>query len=101
MARLQRAEQLPEIPTLDELGYPGFDVTTWYGLCTGGHAGGDHRQTCQRICNRTARPDVKAKLWLAEGAEVFYLPRKQFVAYLADDANRLKQLIKTTNITGE
>ncbi len=30
---LKRHEQLPEVPTFDESGYPGFEVTVWYGLC--------------------------------------------------------------------
>ena len=30
---LKRLPQLPEVPTLHESGLPGFDVTTWYGLC--------------------------------------------------------------------
>ena len=29
---LQRWPDLPEVPTLDEQGYPGFDATTWFGL---------------------------------------------------------------------
>jgi tripartite-type tricarboxylate transporter receptor subunit TctC len=101
VARLQRAEQLPDVPTLVELGYKGFDVTTWYGLSA-------PADTPNEITNKLAdafaavlrSPDVKAKL-ASQGAEVFYLPPKQFVAYLADDANRLRQLIKTANITGE
>jgi tripartite-type tricarboxylate transporter receptor subunit TctC len=101
VARLQRAEQLPEIPTLDELGYPGFDVTTWYGLSA---PAGTPAEITDKLAGAFATvlgsPDVKAKL-ATQGAEVFYLPRKQFVAYLADDANRLRQLIKTANITGE
>jgi tripartite-type tricarboxylate transporter receptor subunit TctC len=101
VARLQRAEQLPEIPTLDELGYPGFDVTTWYGLSAPAGTPAEITDKLASVFATVLRsPDVKAKL-AAQGAEVFYLPRKQFVAYLADDANRLKQLIKTTNITGE
>ena len=28
----KRAEQLPDVPTLDELGLKGFDVATWYGI---------------------------------------------------------------------
>ena len=28
----QRSGALPNIPTIAESGYPGFDVTTWYGL---------------------------------------------------------------------
>jgi tripartite-type tricarboxylate transporter receptor subunit TctC len=30
---LKRVSQLPEVPTLDETALPGFEVTTWYGLC--------------------------------------------------------------------
>jgi tripartite-type tricarboxylate transporter receptor subunit TctC len=101
VARLQRAEQLPEIPTLDELGYPGFDVTTWYGLSAPAGTPAEITDKLASVFATVLRsPDVKAKL-AAQGAVVFYLPRKQFLAYLADDANRLKQLIKTTNITGE
>ena len=28
----KRMPQLPELPTVSELGYPGFDVGTWFGL---------------------------------------------------------------------
>jgi tripartite-type tricarboxylate transporter receptor subunit TctC len=30
---LKRSPQLPGIPTIAESGVPGFDVTSWYGLC--------------------------------------------------------------------
>jgi tripartite-type tricarboxylate transporter receptor subunit TctC len=29
---LKRLPQLPDVPTLDEKGLKGFDVTTWYGF---------------------------------------------------------------------
>ena len=29
---LKRSSALPEVPTLDELGYKGFDITSWWGL---------------------------------------------------------------------
>ena len=29
---LKRAQALPELPTIAESGYPGFDVATWYGF---------------------------------------------------------------------
>jgi tripartite-type tricarboxylate transporter receptor subunit TctC len=28
---LKRAQALPELPTIAESGYPGFDIATWYG----------------------------------------------------------------------
>ncbi len=30
----KRSGQLPDVPTFQEQGVPGFDVTGWYGLCT-------------------------------------------------------------------
>jgi len=28
----KRAESLPDVPTVDELGFPGFDVSEWFGI---------------------------------------------------------------------
>ena len=30
----QRSSQLPDVPTFQEAGIPGYDVSGWYGLCT-------------------------------------------------------------------
>lgn len=33
VSTLKRSALLPEVPTLDESGVPGFDVTLWHGVC--------------------------------------------------------------------
>jgi tripartite-type tricarboxylate transporter receptor subunit TctC len=101
VASLTRAEQLPDVPTLQELGFAGFDVTTWYGIAV---PAGTPPAIVERLAAAFEQvlgsPDVKAKL-ASQGAEVFYLPPKRFAAYLADDAARLTKLIKSAHITGE
>ena len=34
VSTLQRNPQLPDVPTVAESGFPGFEVTVWYGACT-------------------------------------------------------------------
>jgi len=34
VSSLARNPQLPDVPTVAESGYPGFEVTVWYGVCT-------------------------------------------------------------------
>jgi tripartite-type tricarboxylate transporter receptor subunit TctC len=59
----QRSPQIPELPTMEELGFHGFDATAWFGLMA--PAG-----TPQRIVERLqveatkvmARPEVRSKL---------------------------------------
>jgi len=34
VSTLKRSPQIPDVPTVAESGYPGFEVTVWYGICT-------------------------------------------------------------------
>ncbi|MGE0745881.1 MAG: Bug family tripartite tricarboxylate transporter substrate binding protein [Rhodospirillales bacterium] len=59
----QRVTQAPDVPTIAELGYPGFDVTSWFGLI--GPAGMPPAAVA-RLAKDTkavlAMPEVKEKL---------------------------------------
>jgi tripartite-type tricarboxylate transporter receptor subunit TctC len=98
---MKRAEQLPDVPTLDEVGLKGFDVATWYGITA---PAGTLPAIVDRLASvlgkALASPDIKAK-FTAQGTEVFLLPPKEFAAYVQEDARRLTALIKSANIQGE
>src|SRR5258707_7047066 len=71
---MKRAEQLPDVPTLDEVGLKGFDVATWYGITA---PAGTPPAIVDRLASVLGRalasPDIKAKL-AAQGTEGFLLP---------------------------
>ena len=37
MTTLKRFSLMPDLPTVAELGLPGFDATTWHGLVAPAH----------------------------------------------------------------
>ena len=44
----KRSPQIPELPTMEELGFPGFEATAWFGLMApAGTPQADHRQAAQ------------------------------------------------------
>jgi tripartite-type tricarboxylate transporter receptor subunit TctC len=95
---MKRAQQLPDVPTLNELGLSGFDVSTWYGMTA---PAATPKPVMDKLTAAVSRvlnsPDVNAKL-MSQGAEVFLLAPKDFSTYLQEDAARLIKLIKNANI---
>jgi tripartite-type tricarboxylate transporter receptor subunit TctC len=98
---LKRARQLPDVPTLDELGLRGFDVATWYGITAPAATPKPVVEKLTAVISKVlTSPDVVAKL-TSQGAEIFLLPPKDFADYLQADAARLTRLIKSANIQAE
>ena len=54
-----RSPQLPDVPTLDELGLKGFDVYSWYGLCA---PGGTPKDIIDKLSAEVARALAKGDL---------------------------------------
>ncbi len=54
-----RSPQLPDVPTLDELGLKGFDVYSWYGLCA---PGGTPKEIVDKLSAEVARALAKGDL---------------------------------------
>ena len=59
----KRSPQIPELPTMEELGFPGYEATAWFGLM--GPAG-TPKPIVDRIHDETVKllalPDVRGKL---------------------------------------
>ena len=62
-SRAKRAASYPDVPTMVELGYPGFEATTWYGLVAPSKLPAAMAQRMNEDVNKVlAMPDVQASL---------------------------------------
>lgn len=96
-----RSAQLPEVPTLAEAGYPGFEMTTWYGLyATGGTPRPVVEQLHAELKRALATPEVQGKL-KGLGGEIGSLGIDEFGAFNRADYERFGKLIKDAAVKVE
>ena len=94
----ERFAPMPEIPTLHESGFPGFDTTQWLGLLA---PRGTSAEIVQRLYAETAKAlalqDVKERLAQAALLPVGNTPQ-QFAAVIRADIERWGKLAKELGI---
>jgi len=89
-----RSAVMPDVPTLNEAGVPGYDATIWLGLIA-------PKGTPAAIVNRlnaavtkiVAAPDVQAD-WAKQGAVAMTMSPDVFARYLADDIVKWERIVK-------
>jgi tripartite-type tricarboxylate transporter receptor subunit TctC len=88
-----RSSALPNVPTIDEAGIPGFDVTGWYGVLG---PSGMSRQLVQFLNGEMARaleqPDTRSLL-SREGADPIVETPESFAAVLAREIVVWRELV--------
>jgi tripartite-type tricarboxylate transporter receptor subunit TctC len=93
-----RAGILPDVPTIAESGYPGFEASVWYGFV--GPAGLPASVVARlhaEIQKALASPEVRERLTGA-GGEVLPGPVDRFTALLASERSRYERLIRDARI---
>ena len=97
----QRMAQAPELPTVAELGYPGFDVGTWFALW--GPAGVPPNVVAKlnaAIVRAAAMADVKEQLF-AQGLNSIASSAAELAAYQQSEQARWGKVIKNVGIKVE
>ena len=96
-----RSGELPNVPTISELGYPAAEMTTWYGMFV---TGGTPKPIVDKLSAELARilklPDVQARL-KGLGGEPGNISVEQFAELNRAEYERFGKLIKTANIKAE
>jgi tripartite-type tricarboxylate transporter receptor subunit TctC len=93
-----RSEVLPDVPTLNEAGVPGYEATIWLGLmaprATPKAVVDKLNDTVSRIVGQS---DIKQR-WGKQGAVPMVMTPEVFDKYMRDDIAKWARVIKTANI---
>jgi tripartite-type tricarboxylate transporter receptor subunit TctC len=96
--RGRRAKGHPNVPTMQELGYPGFEATTWYGLVGPGKLPAAVAAKINRDVNTAlAMPDVQERLD-AFGAEDGGGSQEKFAAFITTEIAKWTKVVKEGNV---
>ena len=99
--RTKRAKGHPNVPTMEEHGFPGFEATTWYGLAGPGKLPTAIAQKMNEDVNKVlAMPDVQEKLD-TYGAEDGGGTREKFAAFIRAETSKWAKVVKDGNIRVE
>lgn len=92
----KRSSSAPGIPTVAELGYKGFDVSTWYGLFLPAGTSKDIVATVHgQVDELLAMPETVAAIQ-AQGAEVQRMGADQFAALVKSDFQKWKGIVEAS-----
>jgi tripartite-type tricarboxylate transporter receptor subunit TctC len=99
--RAKRVKSYPDVPTMDELGYPGFDATTWYGLVGPGKLPTVIAQKMNEDLNKVmAMPDVLER-FETYGAEGGGGSPEKFAAFIQSEIAKWSKVVKDGNIKAD
>jgi tripartite-type tricarboxylate transporter receptor subunit TctC len=97
----RRTTLLPEVPTLDELGVPGYEAGSWYGiLAPAGTPRAIVAKLHAAIVHALAQPEVRERL-VGEGAEVIGSTPEAFAAHITAELARTGKLVRAAGIRME
>jgi tripartite-type tricarboxylate transporter receptor subunit TctC len=92
---------MPEVPTIEEAGVPGYELSSWYGILA---AAGTPRAIVDQlhadIVKIVAMPDVQ-KVMIEGGSDPQSSTPDEFLARIRADVAKFSALVKSSGIKGE
>ena len=98
---LQRSPLFPDVPTMAEQGFPGFEINNWQGFIAPAGTPPHIIKLLNEATNQAlADPAIKAQM-LAQGNELGGGTPEQFAAHIKAEAERWGKLVKRVGIAAD
>jgi tripartite-type tricarboxylate transporter receptor subunit TctC len=98
---LKRNSALPDVPTLDEIGLKGYEVTSWFGLVA---RAGTPRETVMRLnaaLNNASNTPKLREILESRGADVVQGTPEDFLNFVKNEITKFAPVIKRTGVQVE
>ncbi|HVL75203.1 MAG TPA: tripartite tricarboxylate transporter substrate binding protein [Noviherbaspirillum sp.] len=97
----KRSPLLPDVPTVAELGYPGFEVSVWYGFAAPAGTPPAIVAKLNQEMNKALQADDVKKIFADSGVEPLGGSVQQFDAFFKAQTERWGKVIKEANVTAD
>ncbi|MFJ1298448.1 Bug family tripartite tricarboxylate transporter substrate binding protein [Pseudomonadota bacterium AL_CKDN230030165-1A_HGKHYDSX7] len=90
----QRVPDMPDVPTIAERGYPGFEAVTWFGLAAPDGVPPEIVQRLNAEFTKALKTPDLAKKYQEQGARVLTSTPEEFARLIHDDRIRWGKIVK-------
>lgn len=101
LGSLKRSPSLPDVPTIAESGYPGFEVISWWGVVAPAATPKDIvARLNAEIVRIMASPDARERIG-ALGADIMTSTPEHFAGYIRSEQAKWAQVIRESGAKAE
>ncbi len=93
IAQPKRAGIMPDLPTMDEAGMPGFDAGIWIGLLAPAGTPDAVLEKLSKAANDALKTDMVTKAMSTQGIDVLGGTPKEFEAFIRSDIDKWNALL--------
>lgn len=93
---LKRSGALPDVPTVAELGYPGFEANTWFAMFAPQGTPEDVLQRVNAEINRILQTRGVSEGFAAQSLEAIRMDRVTLETYMASEAKKWAGVVQLT-----
>ncbi|OVZ61174.1 MFS transporter [Pigmentiphaga sp. NML080357] len=97
----KRSPLAPDLPTIAEQGYPGFEVAVWYGLAAPAKTPPAILDKLNRELNRILATDEVRKIFADQGVEPLGGSLEDFSAYFKEQSQRWSKVVHDAKVSLE